>query len=229
MDGLFKSLITCIILSLFAGFIQAANIYVDGNAIPGGNGSSENPYQYIQDGINAAVNIDTVIVLDGIYKGAQNKNLDFKGKTITVTSQNGAESTIIDCENDGRGFYFYSGEGPDSVVNGFTITNGYADYGGGIMIYGASPTIQNNVISYCIFYKYNFDQFIRKGGGVYCYGSESIIRDNKILGNRADVGGGIYCEKSSPIIEGNIISGNDYCFSSGSIHCAGSSPIITNY
>ncbi len=88
MNALVKLLTVCIFMSLFTGFTQAANIYVDDNAGPGGNGSFGNPYQYIHDGINAAVNNDTVIVMDGTYIGPRNKNLDFKGKAITVTSQN---------------------------------------------------------------------------------------------------------------------------------------------
>ncbi|MCH8274597.1 MAG: hypothetical protein IH851_07395, partial [Armatimonadetes bacterium] len=70
------------------------------------------PSQYatIQDAIDAAVNSDTVLVEDGIYTGAGNKNLDFGGKLIEVISENGPDNCIIDCENDGRGFYFHSGE-----------------------------------------------------------------------------------------------------------------------
>jgi hypothetical protein len=64
----------------------------------------------IQEGIDAAVNGDTVLVKDGTYTGAGNKNLDYGGKAITVESENGAEFTIIDCENDGRGIYFHRGE-----------------------------------------------------------------------------------------------------------------------
>ena len=84
---------------------------------------------------------DTVLVANGIYVGINNKNLDFKGKAITVRSENGPEKSIIDCEGDGRGFYFHSGESEDSVISGFTIRNGNADKGGGIYITHSSPTI----------------------------------------------------------------------------------------
>jgi hypothetical protein len=77
--------------------------------------------------IDVAQTGDTVLVYDGIYTGDGNKNLDFKGKKIIVTSLNGQASTIIDCEGSGRAFYFHSGETPDSVLSGFTIGNGEPD------------------------------------------------------------------------------------------------------
>ena len=105
----------------------------------------------IQAGIDAASDGDTVLVADGTYTGEGNKNLDFKGKAITVQSENGAESCIIDCENEGRGFYFHTGEGVDSVVSGFTITNGRPTgatlHSGGIYCSSSSPTITNCIIS----------------------------------------------------------------------------------
>jgi len=52
----------------------------------------------IQSGIDAAENGDTVLVNDGVYIGEGNVNISFSGKEITVKSRNGAEATIIDCE-----------------------------------------------------------------------------------------------------------------------------------
>jgi hypothetical protein len=81
-------------------------------------------YSTIQSAIAAAFHRDIVLVADGTYKDGGNKNLDFKGKAISVKSQNGPSNSIIDCEGDGRGFSFDSYEGKASHVEGFTITNG---------------------------------------------------------------------------------------------------------
>ena len=97
----------------------------------------------IQAGIDAASDGDTVSVADGIYTGDGNRNLDFKGKAITVKSENGPSNCIIDCEGNGRGFYFHSNETEKSVVSGFTITNGSGIvFGGGIYCDHSSPTIE---------------------------------------------------------------------------------------
>ena len=100
-------------------------------------------HPYIQGAMDAAVNGDTVLVKPGIYTA----NLDFEGKAITVKSSGGAEQTII----KGSVFEvisvvtFKSGEGIDSVLDGFTITDGKAFCsGGGIFCNNSSsPTIKN--------------------------------------------------------------------------------------
>ncbi len=147
----------------------------------------------IQSGIDAAKNGDTVLVADGIYRGAGNVNIDFKGKQITVKSQNGAKETIIDCESnpDTRGFIFQNKETNDSVLDGVTIRNGVHDQGGGIYIEFASPMIKNCVIerNQAVTVKYHG----HGGGGIFCLSHEAIIKDCTIKENIADsgFGGGI--------------------------------------
>ena len=87
-------------------------------------------YAAIQDAVDAAVNGDTVLVADGVYSGARNRDIDFLGKAIAVKSANGSGKTTIDCGGSSatphRGFIFENGEGPTALLAGFTIVNGYA-------------------------------------------------------------------------------------------------------
>jgi len=83
-------------------------------------------YPTIGAAINAAYDHgDKVIVSVGTYPGGY----DFQGKALTIASENPDDpitvaTTIIDCGNVSRAFIFQSGEGHDSVVDGFTIING---------------------------------------------------------------------------------------------------------
>jgi predicted outer membrane repeat protein len=163
-------------------------------------------YPTIQWGIDAAVGGDTVLVADGTYTGSLNRDLDFGGKAIVVMSENGPHVTIIDCEGSisepHRGFYFHSGEGPASVVRGFIIQGGWAEYGGGINCDSSSPTIQGNTI------RGNTAGY--DGGGIYCGECSSVIVDNTITENAANTGGGIACYyNSSPTVMNTILWADD--------------------
>jgi len=165
----------------------------------------------IQAGIDAAEAGDTVLVADGTYTGDGNKNLDFSGKAITVISESNPDYCFIDCEGVGRGFNFHSGEGESSVVSGFSIMNGYSQYGGGgVQCSFSSPTITNNAIVLNI---------STNGGGICCLESSSpVITNNLIAGNAGHQGGGIYCDStSSPIIANNTITKNFVDYQGGGI------------
>jgi len=188
------------------------------------DGSAEHPFDAIQEGIDAAVDGDTVLVLDGTYTGEGNKNLDFDAKAITVRSASGdPDVCIIDCERAGRGFYFHSGEGPASVVAGFTIRNGFADYGGGVYYAGGNPTISNCTIMQ--------NEAAYGGGGIYCNRASPTISNCTIMQNEADIhGGGIYCNTASPTISNCTITGNTASgwVGGGGIYCYAASPTISN-
>ncbi|MEN8251620.1 MAG: choice-of-anchor Q domain-containing protein [Bacteroidota bacterium] len=196
-------------------------------------------YSTIQAGIDAALNGDTVFVADGIYTGEGNKNLDFKGKAITVQSANGADNSIIDCENNGNGFQFTSDEGQDSKVIGFTITNGRFFQGGGIYVYNASPTISNCII------KNNSTQYTYGdyyGGGIYLKSNNPllehiypIVSNCIIAGNKSGRrGGGIFLDRADATITNSIIvdnsTGSDFDAGGGGIYNynLSSDPTITN-
>ncbi len=200
---------------------------VDRGCYEGGWLAVPGSYATIQSAIDASTDGDTVIVADGTYTGAGNKDLDFGGRAITLRSEYGPTSCIIDCQNSGRGVYFHSGEGDDSVVDGFTIINGYLDpgRGGGIHINNSShPTIRNLIISNCTALGpvSNNDGM---GGGIYIYGSSPIISHCVITYNTANtsdlggMGGGICVlgVASRPVITNCRITNNSSNYIGGGI------------
>ena len=151
-------------------------------------------YNTIQEAIKRSWNGGTVWIVDGIYKGQGNRDVDFLGRAITVRSENGPENCIIDCQastNDPhRGFYFRKGEEPNSIIAGLTITNAYADYGGGIYCEGSSPTLIE-----CIFRKNSAQNW---GGAVHNLNSNPTLIDCAFSINSANWGGAIACRYCEP-------------------------------
>jgi len=174
-------------------------------------------YDTIQDAIDAAADGDIVLVADGTYIGVDNKDLTWDGtsKHITVVSENGPSNCVIDCEQAGRGFVFdnTSQDGND-VVNGFTIKNGSAEYGGGIYCNGVSPSIINCAMT---------RNEATYGGGMADTGSSPTMVNCAFSGNVASTaGGGIHCSDYSNLTITNCtLSGNLARYGSGSIDQAG--------
>lgn len=185
-------------------------------------------YGTIQAAIDACVAGDVVIVADGTYAGAGNKDLDFGGRAITVRSASDDPNTcIIDCEGSGRGFYFHTNETAAAVVQGLTIRHGNVTssspggyYGGGVYCNGSNPTLTNCTIT---------GNRANPGGGVSLVNASPSIMNNTIAGNSAEYGGGLSVESSSsPTITHNTITGNSASSLGGGLNLAFSSPTVAN-
>jgi parallel beta-helix repeat protein len=108
-------------------------------------------YRTVQSAIDAASNGDTVLIAPGTYY----ENIDFKGKSITVTSSGGAASTILDGSSLAPVVSFVTGESRSAVLSGLTIQHGAASPTingvpggvGGIYISQSQPTLLNNIVT----------------------------------------------------------------------------------
>ena len=180
------------------------------------------PYPTIQSAIADACDGDEVVVADGTYTGIGNRNLDFGGKSIYLSSVSGNPANcIIDCQGLGRAFYFHNGETPAAIVDGFTIKNGDAYYGGAIECEEASPTIVNCIIT---------NNAAAYGGAIDCFYASPVIKNCIITNNFADDdGSAIECSsESSPEITNCLIIDN-VADGYGAIDCYDeSSPEIIN-
>ena len=142
---------------IWGQFSHASEIYV--NALEGDDdwdGSSPTyqsqivgPKATIQAAIDISFDNDTVTVAPGTYEGAGNRDIDLGGRAITLRSENGPETCFINCDgselDSHRALYFHSSEDADSIVDGFTLTNGFA-WGAGIYCLNSRPTIRNCII-----------------------------------------------------------------------------------
>ncbi|MDP8268418.1 MAG: T9SS type A sorting domain-containing protein [Candidatus Tenebribacter davisii] len=159
----------------------------------------------IQEGINVAVDGDTILVQPGTYV----ENINYNGKNVTVSSlfittadTSYISTTIIDGGGNDSVITFTSGEDSTTSLIGFTIQNGFAvTDGGGIYCDSSSPTLEYLVVK-------NNTCSNGRGGGIHCrLNSHPYITHTKIIFNIAEYGGGGYFY-SSPIIEFSEIQNN---------------------
>jgi len=214
-------------------------------------------YPTIQAVVDDASEGDTIWIADGQYSGEGNFDIDFKGKAITVKSENGPENCIIDCQFKGRGFDFHNGEGEKSVLDGVKIINGsVGGFGGGIRCTASSPTIVNCIIkgnsageygggmcnSYnsspiltnCTFSDNSAESKLSalgSGGGICnLVNSNPIITNCTFSGNFANhSGAGIYnSENSNPTLTQCMFTANTARHGGGMYNCYDSTPILAN-
>lgn len=178
-------------------------------------------YRTIQEAIVAATAGDEIVVGDGTYV----ENIDFLGKSITLRSADGPAVTTIDGDNIDHVVTLDSGEDETAVLQGFTVANGTAEYGGGIHISGASPTIRNCIITDNEALNAG-DVNVASGGGIFVQdGSPSII-DCQITANHADAsGGGVYGNNANLVIENAVLSQNTASWGGG-IHFIQGAPEV---
>ena len=135
--------------------------------VPGPRGSARaaviqvpGDHATIQSAIDAATPGDETLVAPGSYT----ETIDFKGKAIALRSSGRSKITAI----DGSGLNqtvvrCVSGEGLDTVLQGFTIAGGSAGFGGGLRNEGSNPTVLG-----CIF---KGNSATDRGDGMYDYGA----------------------------------------------------------
>ncbi len=177
----------------------------------------------------SAVTNDTVLVSAGTYDEAVN----FSNKPVLLTSAGGPGATMINPPTGAYAVTFNGGETSNSILSGFTLTNG------GISISFGSPTIASNHIVNCGTAinsrtgcpRIENNTIIGSTGlGIFLYGVNggiAIVNNNTVIGCAND---GIYLEAASSgssVIQGNTIESNS---ASGiALYSSGTATIINNW
>lgn len=145
----------------------------------------------IQAAIDASLPGDVIELTNGVFRGAGNRDLNYRGKAITIRSQEGnPDSCILDCQGSyyqqHRAVWFRGNETAASVLDGVTVRNGCAGDGGAVELWSdTQPTIRG-----CVF---EDNQAHYYGGAVYSSGAAPLFRECSFRRNHAaQLGGAVW-------------------------------------
>jgi hypothetical protein len=189
------------------------------------DGSTDHAFDTIQECIDASLDGDACLVLPGTYSEA----INFNGKAIALRSTDGPDGTTIDGSGLNESIVrCISGEGPGTVLHGFTITGGHpmTDRGGGMRNIDSSPTVTD-----CIF-KANIGA--DDGAGMYNESSNPTLTNCRFVENVGGAdGGGMFNWNSSPTVINCVFIGNSVTAGSnrvggGMVNAENSNPMLLN-
>ncbi|MCH2134090.1 MAG: hypothetical protein MK116_10110 [Phycisphaerales bacterium] len=232
-------MLSCLIWSVLLSFGAADVIWVPDD------------HASIQEAIDAASNGDTVRVRDGHYV----EIINFNGKTITVESENGPESTTIDAGGSKFGSHnccdaspfnggctseacaaevcYYEPTCCTEVWQQFCadLAEDLCGCGGAVVTFNTAEGNNSILRGFTIRGGTGSTEvFWNKGGGIYCGGASPTIEGNIITDNHVTTdGGGLYFTQSSAVLIGNTISNNSAdWYNGGGIYAVASSLVMQN-
>jgi hypothetical protein len=208
-----------------------ADLHVDDDNQTGTEtGSTQSPYNTLQEAIIAASEGDSIAVAAGTYGG----NIRIQDKTIHLLGGFVGASAATYAAGNGGNFRernpatnstHLQGDGTDSVVtlinagastvDGFRITGGthsqepeFGILGGGVYVAGGSPTIANNLIENNDTRPPTPGASEPVGGGIYAGDADITIVNNVIRNNTSGRGAGIAISGGTVVIRGNTVQHN---------------------
>ncbi len=194
-------------------FITLENvIHVDDNAVsdpapydhlisdPHEDGTTDHPYDSVQEAIEHAQDLAKIIVHEGRYY----ESLNLMGKRLEISSFGPGTSDIsshpvIDTQNEGTVVTFNHGEDPACVLSGLVLTGGFH---GAIACMGASPTIRHCLVV-------GNRSTHARGAIIYCENSHSLFQNVTVYGNAGEGNGAAFgFTDSNALITNSILWNN---------------------
>jgi len=179
---------------------------------PDEDGSAEHPFDSIAEAVAMSLSGDEILVKSGVYRGDGNRRMSLQGRCLVLRSESGPENCVIDLEGSAWALDVSFGQGPETVIEGFTIANGSASYAAGMYIRSSSPTISTcifagNVATWsyggavlsiysdssfinCLFFDNHTAGYDGQGGALYCFGGSPVLGQCTFVGNVATERGG---------------------------------------
>ena len=196
-------------------------------------------FDSIQAAVDYASSGDEIIVAPGVYTSDHPLHVvDLLGKEITLRASGGPAMTSIDGEGLRRGIVFLNGETAGTVIEGFTIRNGFGvehDFdlngsedwwessGGGVLVRQAGPMIVD-----C---RFEDNSAPRYGGGMCNFQAiGTALVDCRFTDNSVSRQGGGLCNSESTqlTLKGCEFIGNSSEMRAGGMYNYLSSPEVIN-
>ena len=191
-----------------------------------------NAFNTLQHALDSAQAGDVIWVAKGTYTqtaayGLGTKDIKLYGSfagtetSIDQRTFSGTDTTILDATGANVCVFHLQNRTNATVIDGFKITGGSANYGGGVYNSSSSPILNNLTIS--------GNTATTHGGGMYNNNSSPVLTNVTISGNTANYGGGM-CNfrSSSPTLTNVSIRGNSASYGGGIYDTLNSIPSITN-
>jgi len=145
-----------------------------------------------------------------VASGTWHERLQFRGRAVVVQ---GVPNAVIDADYGGRAVTFNASEGRGAELRYLTIREGSADDGAGVMVDGASPTINGCTLT--------GNQASRNGGGLAVFFGRPRLHGCYVQANVATWNGaGIYAAGAGthPVIESSMVKYNTAAIDGGGIY-----------
>ena len=146
---------------------------------PSGGGD----FTTIQAALDASSDGDEIVVSPGTYTGL----IETDGREVHLRSSDGAEQTILDAAGATTVFQFSSLDGPNTVIEGFSLVN---PGGRGIVAVDASPVLIDLILE-------GLGGSELDGGAMSIQGGGPSLQAVQFLANQGFIGGAISARQST--------------------------------